>query len=540
MNDRHPNAGHRRGILLVISSPSGAGKTTLAHRAGRAREARVFGLVHDARAAHRRARRRRLQVRHRGRVHADGRAQRVRRVGGGARQPLRHRGPHGQPRARGRQGLPVRHRLPGRGADPPAVARRRACWSSSCRRRWPSWSAGCAAAPPTRPRRSSAAWPMATRELEHFGEYDYLVVNDNLETALKELSSIYVAARCARARRGHYGHALLRARRGRAGSGGRRRRRNDRRPGDLALGSGVRPRRRHRPHRAQLRLRRRAPRRPEAALGRSLRRPPGRRGPHHLRAAARRPVGLRGPAARLRRGHQRHRRGHRPSCSARRSQFLVDGVTKLGKIPWTTREERQAENFRKMLLAMARDIRVILVKLADRLDNMRTLDAHAAREAGAHRRARRWRSTRRSPTGSASSGSRSSSRTSRSSYLEPGRVRAAGRRSMARDAPERARVHRRGRRAADHERAGRARRSPCEVIGPRQAPLVDLPEDEDARGATFEQIYDIIAFRVIIESVRDCYAALGVVHSNGRRCRGASRTTSRCPSRTCTSRCTPR
>src|SRR3569832_2445752 len=54
-------------------------------------------------------------------------------------------------------------------------------------------------------------------------------------------------------------------------------------------------------------------------------------------------------------------------------QFLVEGVTKLGQIPWTTREERQAENFRKMLLAMARDIRVILIKLADRVDNMRPL-----------------------------------------------------------------------------------------------------------------------------------------------------------------------
>src|SRR5690606_36836170 len=54
--------------------------------------------------------------------------------------------------------------------------------------------------------------------------------------------------------------------------------------------------------------------------------------------------------------------------------FLVDGVTKIGKINFTSKQDRQAESFRKMVVAMARDIRVLVVKLCDRLDNMRTLE----------------------------------------------------------------------------------------------------------------------------------------------------------------------
>jgi GTP pyrophosphokinase len=190
-------------------------------------------------------------------------------------------------------------------------------------------------------------------------------------------------------------------------------------------------------------------------------------------------------------------------------QMLVDGVTKLGQIAWHTREEKQAENFRKMLLAMARDIRVILIKLADRVDNMRTLQhmppekqERIARETReiyapmANRLGIQWMKAELEDLCF--------------QYLEPEDHRAL----VARMRDSESVRERYIAETCDKLReAMRAAEVEATITG-RAKHLWSIQQKMKKTGRDFEQIHDVIAFRIIVGSVRDCYAALGVVHSH--------------------------
>ena len=187
---------------------------------------------------------------------------------------------------------------------------------------------------------------------------------------------------------------------------------------------------------------------------------------------------------------------------------VVEGVTKLGAIPFSSSEERQAENFRKMLLAMVDDIRVILVKLADRLHNMRTLH-HLPEE----RRIKIAQDTLDiyAPIANRLGMSKVKNELEELSfrYLEPKAY------ESLRDKVE-------ARRKSAEGVIGELTRTLKARLDEAQIPLISL----DGRikrlysihlklmrqKIDLERVYDFVALRLITPSVKDCYAALGIIH----------------------------
>jgi GTP pyrophosphokinase/guanosine-3',5'-bis(diphosphate) 3'-pyrophosphohydrolase len=186
---------------------------------------------------------------------------------------------------------------------------------------------------------------------------------------------------------------------------------------------------------------------------------------------------------------------------------LVDGLTKLDKLQFSTREQGQAESFRKMLLAMARDVRIILVKLADRLHNMRTLRALPP--------AKRTRIARETLEIYAPIAHRLGlNQTYRElqelafELLHPWRHAAVARalqraRGTRRDIVERVR--------ADVERAFARQKIKVQVSG-REKTVSSIYQKMREKRAGFAQVNDLFGFRIVVPTLTDCYIALGVLH----------------------------
>ena len=187
---------------------------------------------------------------------------------------------------------------------------------------------------------------------------------------------------------------------------------------------------------------------------------------------------------------------------------IVDGVTKLTGITFQSRDEAQAENYRKMMVAMASDVRVILIKLADRLHNMRTIEAmpkqkqlEKSRETLeiyapiAHRlgiHAIKWELEDLA-----------------FATLHPRKYREIKELvSQQREDRERYVAEAGAYLAAELERLGIS----AQIAG-RAKHFYSIYSKMTKKGREFNEIYDLTAMRVIVDSVKDCYGAIGVIHS---------------------------
>ncbi len=187
---------------------------------------------------------------------------------------------------------------------------------------------------------------------------------------------------------------------------------------------------------------------------------------------------------------------------------LVDGLSKLDKIEFQSQIEQQAENFRKMLLAMARDVRVILVKLADRLHNMRTLDAMSA-----DKRRRIARETMEVYVPIAHRlGLNNIYRELQElafSHLHPLRYRTIGKAVRAARGNRREVVGK----ILETVKDGLSSAGMNVGVYGREKTLYGIYRKMRNKHLTFSQVLDVYGFRVVVDSFEQCYVALGKLHA---------------------------
>ncbi|MFR6436727.1 MAG: RelA/SpoT family protein, partial [Peptoniphilaceae bacterium] len=188
--------------------------------------------------------------------------------------------------------------------------------------------------------------------------------------------------------------------------------------------------------------------------------------------------------------------------------ILVEGVTKLKMLSYQTKQEKQAENIRKMVLAMAKDIRVVIVKFADRLHNMRTLEYMTPEKK--HDKALETIEIY-APLADRLGMSRVKSELEDLSlrYLDPENyynlVDMVNRRRSEREALIQSLI--------DDISKQLKRMGIAADINGRPKNFYSIYKKMMKKGKTFEEIYDLQAIRILVDDVKDCYGALGVVHT---------------------------
>ncbi len=187
---------------------------------------------------------------------------------------------------------------------------------------------------------------------------------------------------------------------------------------------------------------------------------------------------------------------------------IVDGLTKIGDLPMTSLQERQVENYRKLLLSIAKDVRVIMVKLADRLHNMRTLDY-----LDPPKRARIAQETRDLYAPLAHRFGLAKMKAELEDlafkFLETEEYRQLAKQVVQKRAERAALVEEMA--APLRTRLADAGIVVYEATG-RPKHLWSIYKKMQKRDKPYEEIYDLLAIRVLVENVQECYHALGVIH----------------------------